>query len=90
VAAREAVIRRLLEAGERLAQAQVPELLAAAHSHSEHTLLTEINRLKALRRVNPNVRAEEIRFFERQLETLARALDQASLRLDAVRVILAT
>jgi len=90
VSAREQVIRSLLAAAERLAQAQVPEILATAHSHSEHTLRTEINRLRALRRVNPNVREEEIRFFEQQLETLGRALDQASLRLDAVRVIVAT
>lgn len=90
MSAREQVIRSLLAAAERLAQAQVPEILATAHSHSEHTLRTEINRLRALRRVNPNVREEEIRFFEQQLETLGRALDQASLRLDAVRVIVAT
>jgi ATP-dependent helicase HepA len=90
IAAREQVIRALLAAAEQLAQAQVPEIRAAAHSHSEHTLVREINRLKALRRVNPNVRAAEIRFFEQQLEALGRALDQASLRLDAVRVIVAT
>jgi ATP-dependent helicase HepA len=90
VAARERVIRTLLDAGERLAQAQVPEIRAAAHSHSQHTLLTEINRLKALRRVNSNVRDAEIRFFEQQLEALGAALNHASLRLDALRVIVAT
>ena len=90
MAARERVIRTLLDAGERLARAQVPEIRAAAHAHSEHTLLTEINRLKALRRVNPNVRDAEIRFFEQQLETLGVALNQASLRLDALRIIVAT
>jgi ATP-dependent helicase HepA len=90
VSAREQVIRTLLDAAERLAQTQIPEIRAAAHGHSEHTLRTEINRLKALRQVNPNVRDEEIRFFEQQLETLGTAVDQASLRLDALRVIVAT
>jgi ATP-dependent helicase HepA len=90
VAARARVIRTLLAAGEQLAQAQVAEIRASAQSHSEHTLLTEINRLKALRRVNPNVRDAEIRFFEQQLEMLGMAVDQASLRLDALRVIVVT
>jgi ATP-dependent helicase HepA len=90
VAAREQLIRALLQASERLAQQQVRDVIATAHSEAEHTLLTEINRLRALRSVNPNVREEEIRFFEQQLQTLGTALDQASLRLDALRVIVAT
>ncbi len=45
---------------------------------------------KALSLVNPNVRAEEIQFFEQQLEMLTEVLDSASLRLDALRVIVAT
>ncbi len=90
VAAREQLIKSLLDTSERLAQVRVPEIRTTAHGHSEHTLLTEINRLKALRRVNPNVRVEEIHFFERQLQTLGDSLDRASLRLDAVRVIVAT
>lgn len=50
----------------------------------------EIERLKALRQVNPNVRDEEIQFFEQQLQQLTGALKSSNLRLDAVRVIVAT
>ena len=39
---------------------------------------------------NPNVRAEEIEFMELQREALTAALDAATLRLDALRVIVAT
>jgi ATP-dependent helicase HepA len=52
--------------------------------------VNEIERLQALARVNPNVRAEEIEFMELQREALAIALDSASFRLDALRVVVAT
>ncbi len=50
----------------------------------------EIGRLQALRQVNPNVRAEEITYLEQQREQLTAILDAASLRLDALRVIVST
>jgi len=37
--------------------------------------------------VNPNVRDEEIRYFEEQWMALSLALESASPRLDALRVI---
>ncbi|UJP04105.1 MAG: hypothetical protein LZF85_06665 [Nitrosomonas sp.] len=50
----------------------------------------EIECLKALQQVNPNVRDEEIQFFKQQLQQLTGALKLSNLRLDAVRVIVAT
>jgi len=49
-----------------------------------------VDRLKALRRVNPNVREEEIAFFEVQQKALVKAIDNAVPRLDALRVIVTT
>jgi len=46
--------------------------------------------LKALKKVNPNVRDEEITFFETQWQMLEQVLDSAAPRLDALRVIVAT
>jgi ATP-dependent helicase HepA len=40
--------------------------------------------------VNLNIRGEEIEFFEQQQEMLSRALQSASLRLDALRVMVTT
>ena len=54
------------------------------------TLHKEVHRLKALRLVNPNVRAEEIEFFEQELRNLSEIMASTSLRLDAIRVIVAT
>jgi ATP-dependent helicase HepA len=83
-------LRDILAASEQLAQRRTPTILAAARAHLEQGLATEINRLKALRRVNPNVRDEEITHLEQQLVHGMSALDSASLRLDALRVLIVT
>jgi len=90
IRAKEQTLRALIVQCEETARAHAPEILASAHQRSNQTLNREINRLRALRQVNPNVRDEEIVFFEQQQEMLNRALQSASLRLDAIRVIVAT
>jgi ATP-dependent helicase HepA len=90
VRAKQKILKLLVDRCEKMAHLQVPAVLDEAHQQASETLTREINRLKALSRVNPNVRAEEIHFFEQQLERLTRVLDSATLRLDALRVIVAT
>jgi len=90
IKAKEPVIRQLISASEALANKQAPEILATAHQQTKQTLLVEINRLKALSKVNPNIRKEEINFFEKQFKALTQVLESANMRLDAVRVIVAT
>jgi ATP-dependent helicase HepA len=87
---KEDAIRELLTASEQQASAQAPQLIAAAETRIRQTFVPEIERLKALQQVNPNVRDEEIQFFEQQLQQLTNALQSSNLRLDAVRVIVAT
>jgi ATP-dependent helicase HepA len=83
-------LRELMETCETLADRQAPGIIAAAHDHSTRTLTKEVDRLKALAQVNPNVRTREIEFMELQREALTAALDAATLRLDALRVLVAT
>jgi ATP-dependent helicase HepA len=90
VRAKQKILKLLVDHCEQTAHLQVSTLLDEAHSQASETLSREINRLKALGQVNPNVRAEEIQFFELQLEVLTEVLDSATLRLDALRVIVAT
>jgi ATP-dependent helicase HepA len=90
VRAKEQALRELIKGCEARARAGAPEILAAAHRRSRQTLDREINRLRALRELNPNVRDEEIDFFEQQQAKLDQLLDSASLRLDAIRVIVST
>ena len=83
-------LRTMLAASETLADRQAPQLLATARADSERILQQEIHRLRALEQVNPNVRAEEVGFLELQQEALDAALGAATLRLDALRVIIVT
>ena len=83
-------IKALLVQCEQRADLQVPQCIAEARQRIRQVFQPEIERLQALSKVNPNVRDEEIRYFEQQSKTLNDALDSARLRLDAVRVIVAT
>ncbi len=83
-------LRNMIVSADKLARQQAPELLGSAHQQTRQTLEREINRLEALRKVNPNVRDEEIQFFAEQWKTLDLVLEAASPRLDAVRIIITT
>jgi ATP-dependent helicase HepA len=52
-----------------------------------HLLGREVERLQALAKVNDHVRPQEIRLAQTQQEELATVLQQARLRLDALRLI---
>ena len=80
-------LRVMLAAAEQWARQRSSTLLAEAHAHAAQLLEGEINRLKALRRINPNVRDAEIRFLETQWQAVRLALDSAGVRLDALRVV---
>ena len=84
------LIRTMLEQSTAHAQQQAPKVLDAAHQQTKHTLEKEINRLKELKQVNPNIRDEEIEFFNQQWHALNKVLDEANIRLDALRIVIAT
>lgn len=90
VSAKKKILKAMLQRSEKFAEFKSTKLLQQAQLHASEILSTEINRLKALSKVNPNIRAEEISYFEKQLSTLTRVIDAANIRLDAVRVIVAT
>ncbi|MBF0471605.1 MAG: RNA polymerase-associated protein RapA [Gammaproteobacteria bacterium] len=81
-------IRSLVARSEEIAAAKVPQQLELAQQRAEQLLQTEIDRLEALARVNPNIRREEIDFFRQQQQELLRAIAAANCRLDAVRVLI--
>ncbi len=83
-------LREMVPLAEQQAEKLVPAFLQQAQQRSQAMLNREINRLKALQKVNPNVRDEEVQFFEEQMAALTQALKDAHLRLDAVRVIIST
>jgi len=89
VRAKDKALRSLFSRCEEIAGKQTPDILRQAHEDSSEILEREINRLKALSQINPNIRDEEIEFFEQQMAALDEVLDAASLRLDSLRVVIA-
>ncbi len=77
----------MLERAEELARAQADTLAQDATDAARAALDGEIDRLTALRRVNPGVRAEEIATLAAERDALLAALPAARLRLDAVRLV---
>jgi len=89
IRSREEVIKGLQKRAERHARTLLPEKQAVAESRARELLQEEIDRLHALRSVNPNVREAEIEYFQSLLADALERIGEASLRLDAVRVMVA-
>jgi ATP-dependent helicase HepA len=90
VKAKKNILKAMLARCEKYGELKSARILEHAQQRASETLTIEINRLKALSKVNPNIRKDEISYFETQLSRLTDVIDSANLRLDAVRVILAT
>ena len=85
----EAGIKKLLTAAHSIAQEKFLPIKADALTSMSGHLGIEVNRLKALAQVNPNVRPEEIEFLEDRLRLLSSAIENSQIRLEAVRLIIA-
>lgn len=83
------VVERLLDRAEALADVQHHELVGEATRRFTAELEEEIQRLEALRQVNPLVRDEEVQNLIQQKKQGLSALQQAKVRLDALRVLVA-
>lgn len=79
----------LLGQVEKLAKAALPAIHEAATARLEDLIGTEIMRLKALQRVNPAIRQDEIDRLEQQYQACSEAISQIKAVSDAVRVIVA-
>lgn len=81
-------IHPLLAGAEQLALGQLASIVAQAQKQMQQTLTADIERLEALREVNPLVRLEEIEHLADQRQQLAEYLQKARLKLDAIRIII--
>ena len=82
-------IRNIVAAADALAQQQVPQIIQRAKERTRQSLGKEIDRLAALRRINPNIRDDEVDYLITQQEHFLQALRKAVVRLDAVRILVA-
>ncbi|BFM20118.1 RNA polymerase-associated protein RapA [Gilvimarinus japonicus] len=84
-----AQIATLLDSAEEMMAPERDVQVNAALDSARQLLGAEITRLQDLAKVNPNVRQTEIEQLQQQLDDTVAHLEQASLKLDAVRVIVA-
>jgi ATP-dependent helicase HepA len=89
VQSRDTVIKQLLKLARQRAEALLPRKQQLAGERAAELLQGEIDRLHALKTVNPNVRDEEIGHFEQLLARTREQIGEAGLRLDALRVMVA-
>ena len=83
-------ISAMITYAEQLADPKKDELVAQAAGKMQTEQVAELQRLKALAAVNPNIRQEEVAYLQQTTVSLQRYLQSAQLKLDAVRVALVT
>ncbi|MET4755381.1 hypothetical protein [Endozoicomonas sp. NE40] len=82
-------ILKMLERAEGYAKDAVQPIVSEACSALLAAVTEEIKRLAALKAVNPNVRDEEIEHLKNQAATGHQCLQNAMLRLDGLRLMIA-
>jgi len=90
VSASQTIIHDLIHKSTDIAQDQKQVITDAAMTAMKTNLDGEFSRLQALQKINPNIRDEELSFITRQSEELANHINNAQLKLDAVRFIVVT
>lgn len=79
-------ISGVLSKAEDVAQSQQDKLVKAAVNKATSALDEEVDRLEALSKVNPSIRAEEITQLRTDRASILELLGSAKLKMDAVRV----
>ena len=88
VRSRQKLITRLISNAEKKARAQMPTVIGESAKRMLDTMTTELKRLAALRRVNPNVRQEELDQLKENAIEMNNCIQGAHLRLDSVRLMI--
>lgn len=81
------VVETILAKSKSVAEGQLAAIIEQAKEQMQQSIGYEINRLQALQAINPTVRPEELNFFKQQLEDSEYYIGSASLKLQALRVI---
>jgi ATP-dependent helicase HepA len=80
-------IHKLIEAGEAQVLPKVEEVRQQAQRDMQTNLNGELERLQALKAVNPNIRDEELEVIEAQINELTGYISKAQVQLDSLRLI---
>lgn len=82
-------IEQLADQATHFCEVQQEPIVRAARALAQDIYLGEIERLRQLSELNPNIRAEEITQLASDNEASQAFLGNAQLKLDAVRVVIA-
>ncbi|WP_070963151.1 RNA polymerase-associated protein RapA [Vibrio sonorensis] len=80
-------VHQLIAAGEKLVVSKVESVREQAQRDMQSSLNAELERLQALKAVNPNIREEEIEMIDEQIKELTGYIGQAQYQLDSLRMI---
>ena len=83
-----AVLKTLLESAAALADEKSVALKTAAETKASAALTADLQRLIDLRKLNDNIRPEELALAQARLDQTRQAIHAARLRLDSLRLIL--
>lgn len=81
-------VHDLIDAGTPVVEAQLETIRAQALQDMHQQLDAELERMQALKEVNPNIRDEEIVAQQAQIEELDHLIKHAQYQLDSLRVIM--
>ncbi|MGL6427309.1 RNA polymerase-associated protein RapA [Aeromonas hydrophila] len=90
VTASQPVIHGLIGKGQAIAEELKAGIVDKARAQMAQTLQQDLDRLEALKAVNPNVRDSELDYLRNQQAELHHLIDQTQLKLDAIRFIVVT
>jgi ATP-dependent helicase HepA len=81
-------IETMLDYTNTIVEKQMSKLLEKAKTEMHEKIGYEINRLEALQKVNSSIRNDEIAFLKNQINDSDNYINQASLKLQALRVVI--
>ncbi|WP_339011013.1 RNA polymerase-associated protein RapA [Aeromonas popoffii] len=90
VTASQPVIHGLIGKGQPIAEELKAVIVDKARAQMAQTLQQDLDRLEALKAVNPNVRDSELDYLRNLQAELHHLIDQTQLKLDAIRFIVVT
>ncbi|EIS3745847.1 RNA polymerase-associated protein RapA [Aeromonas hydrophila] len=90
VTASQPVIHGLIGKGQAIAEELKGGIVNKARAQMAQTLQQDLDRLEALKAVNPNVRDSELDYLRNLQAELHHLIDQTQLKLDAIRFIVVT
>lgn len=81
-------LENILAQSKKAAEAQLQEIVKQATVQMKQSITHEVNRLEALKSINPSIREDEIDFYKKQLSDSEEFIHSTTLKLQALRVVI--